>query len=47
MAKFIVLKYLESKRAKIVVHNLVDIFTLLRIPSVSQSDNVHEFTYQI
>jgi hypothetical protein len=47
LTKFAILKALESKRAKDVAYNLIDIFTLFGAPSVLQSDNGKEFVNKI
>jgi len=41
--KFLVLRPLKSKRASEVAYNLTDIFTLIGVPCILQSDSGQEF----
>jgi len=43
LTKFVILKPLEFNRVELVAHNIIDIFTLIGVLSVLQSDNGREF----
>ena len=47
LTKFVFLRPLTSKRAEEVAYNLVDIFTIVRAPSILQSDNGREFVNKV